>query len=159
MAAEILLKNGADWLYSGRQKTTPFAVINRKKNKSLIQVLKEYVSTKKFKELEFKSRSLGGFFVDLRETAFPQIVEFSQPCFRVLDEGMATGAILDILPPKKSVSEIVPQQLAASTNKGRPLDTQKILSLRIDPVSIEKLEIHQQIRDKKNQIAQIQKVK
>lgn len=156
-SAEFLLKNGADWLYSGKQKTTPFAVIHRKKFKSLIQILKEYVSTKRFKELEIKNRSLEGNFVDLRESAVPKIVDIIDEVQTVQKEGKI-GASCHSFPKQQPIApETHVNKLTNKTTKCRPADSQIISNFRIDPLSIEKLEIHQQIREKRNQMTITQK--
>lgn len=64
--AKILIKNGADVTYFGLQKVNSFSVIHKRKLKSLMSLVKQYFSTKKYKELELKYRNLEDDFMEVK---------------------------------------------------------------------------------------------
>lgn len=78
IVAKLLIEAGADVMYFGRQPNNSFGVILKRKVKSLLTVLKQYYSAKKFKEFELKFKNLKEEFVDFRQTVEKNQKEISE---------------------------------------------------------------------------------
>lgn len=74
-----MIEKKADVTYFGNQPTNPFALIHKRKIKPLINLLKQYYSTKKYKELDSKFKNLKDELIDYQKSNLPQkLTNFEQ---------------------------------------------------------------------------------
>ena len=66
-SSKLLIEKGADLFHFGNQKTNPFAFIHSKKVKILIELIKQYYSAIKYKDLLRKCRNFTDNFVDFNK--------------------------------------------------------------------------------------------
>ena len=149
-AAQLLIRNGADPLYRGNQKTHSFAVIHRRKVKSLLQLLKDYYPTKKFRELETKSKALEAEFVDFLSS---KKVNFLVESILELDQFPEHPC-----QPKNPKNEFSksPFPVLKEANVHSTPKLPSPTSFKVLANDTERLETHQRLWDIKNKISSLQ---